>query len=427
MFIGEIYRYNKSLSPDLPVVDGYPNYLAAVNYDSYPKALLEAGITRIKPVHAVDGLRVPAILISSSPHKTGSQETPWSDFFDPDYGFIKYFGDNKSLDKMPESTRGNKCLLQAFKEQSSTSLEIRRSSTPLIFFRRVAVDGVRKGYVKFQGFGVIQFVELITQVDKDNSPFSNYVFYCAVFSLASENEQFDWEWINARRNPELTLAESNTLAPKSWNSWLKDGPISIERNKRRVSKLSIEKRSAQQLSTDSEFLPILLGIYDYYQNKKTHFELLAARVAEHLLVKTRIDYHFGWITPQSGDHGADFIGRLDIGSGFSKTKIVVLGQAKCEIIDKPTGGNHIARTVARLKRGWIGVYVTTSYFSEPVQQEVIEDQYPIILINGSKLAEEVREMMLEKGISRLVDFLDYIDVEYEENLSAGRPEEIFFL
>ena len=42
-----------------------------------------------------------------------------------------------------------------------------------------------------------------------------------------------------------------------------------------------------------------------------------------------------------------------------------------------TNGKDIARTVARLKRGWIGIYITTGYFSEPVQREVIEDKYPL--------------------------------------------------
>ena len=50
----------------------------------------------------------------------------------------------------------------------------------------------------------------------------------------------------------------------------------------------------------------------------------------------------------------DFVGRLDVGSGHSTAKLVVLGQAKCEKLQSATGGNHIARTVARLRRGWIG-------------------------------------------------------------------------
>ncbi len=50
--------------------------------------------------------------------------------------------------------------------------------------------------------------------------------------------------------------------------------------------------------------------------------------------------------------------------------------------DKPTNGVAIARTVARLKRGWIALYVTASFFSKQSQLEVIEDAYPLIKIDS---------------------------------------------
>ena len=59
----------------------------------------------------------------------------------------------------------------------------------------------------------------------------------------------------------------------------------------------------------------------------------------------------GWVTSPGSAGGADFIGRLDVGEGFGAAKLVVLGQAKCEALDSPTGGNQIARTVAQLKLG----------------------------------------------------------------------------
>lgn len=91
-----------------------------------------------------------------------------------------------------------------------------------------------------------------------------------------------------------------------------------------------------------------------------------------------------WITGKSGDRGIDFVARMDISSQISALKIVILGQAKCEKLDKPTGGVHIARTVARLKRGWFGVYVTTSYFSDNVQLEVLDDISRRITRDSSK-------------------------------------------
>jgi hypothetical protein len=132
----------------------------------------------------------------------------------------------------------------------------------------------------------------------------------------------------------------------------------------------------------------------------------------------------GWITPPSSDGGADFIARLDVGSGFSRAKIIVLGQAKCESPTTATGGNHIARTVARLRRGWLGVYVTTSFFSEAVQREVIEDQYPVCLIHGLRLAQEVSRMMYDSGYQSVGHLLADIDSRYDELVQVRKPEEI---
>ena len=126
------------------------------------------------------------------------------------------------------------------------------------------------------------------------------------------------------------------------------------------------------------------------------------------------------------DGGIDFVGRLDIGNGFGKAKLIVLGQAKCEKPGSPTNGNHIARTVARLRRGWLGVYVTTSYFSPSTQREVIEDRYPIVLIPGKRLAEEVHSMLVERGDLELVDLLDEIDSQYGSHNAPSDPEELLF-
>ena len=114
---------------------------------------------------------------------------------------------------------------------------------------------------------------------------------------------------------------------------------------------------------------------------------------------------------------------MDLGVGFGAAKLIVLGQAKCESLNSPTSGNHIARTVARLRRGWVGAYVTTSYFSEAVQREVIEDKYPILLVNGLLLSETVRLLAHESGIS-VKEFLELVDSSYDERIRSRNPEEI---
>lgn len=113
-----------------------------------------------------------------------------------------------------------------------------------------------------------------------------------------------------------------------------------------------------------------------------------------------------------------------MGTGFSKVEVVVLGQAKCEAYSKPTNGVDLARTVARLKRGWIGAYVTTSYFSEKSQQEISEDSYPLITVNGLELAKEVLKLVELTGSSSVLNFLENLDKKYSEFIEKKKPEDV---
>lgn len=427
MRIGDVYRYARPYDATLASVDDYPNYFAAVFGTNQKLPLLEHGINPIKEVYAPDGIRRPAILISSSPHKIGSRETPWQDFFDSDNGHIRYYGDNKEPERDPSTALGNRALLEVYRTHNAPDYAARRNSVPLVFFERVSKGGRKKGFVKFQGFGIIERVELVTQYDrKKERTFTNYAFDFAVLSLQGNKETFDWSWINDRRNPSLDLDKTFTNAPYSWKQWLRTGLVSLDRYRRRVSKLmtlTTEEQRGPLADASSREAQVLKEIYEFYIDRKRRcFEALAAVVAEQVIASSAGEYQFGWIT-RPPDGGADFIGRLNVGSGFGAAKLVVLGQAKCEKPNVPTGGNHIARTVARLKRGWIGVYVTTSYFSEAVQREVIEDEYPLIMINGLRVAQEVIKLAHKQGQS-VRSFLEAIDDEFKDKIQVRRPEEI---
>ena len=90
-------------------------------------------------------------------------------------------------------------------------------------------------------------------------------------------------------------------------------------------------------------------------------------------------YQPGWITKRAGDGGVDFVSRLDLGSGSSQWKLVVLGQAKCVSSAPPR--SRVAWTWLEqwrvLDRGWVGAFVTTGDFSEQAQREVIADRFPL--------------------------------------------------
>ena len=423
--IGDVFRYARPYRKTPNIIDDLPNHFAITNTAGQNLVLLDSGINPIAEVSVSGGVRRPAILIRSAPHKIGSHDTPWQDTFDLDNGHIRYYGDNKKPGKDPAKSSGNKALLAEFEKHSALDKDKRMAAVPLIFYRSISMGRKVKGFLEFNGFGIIRDVYLVTQFDRaKNRSFPNFAFNFTIFSLSNENEQFDWKWISARRDSNFTLQETASLAPRSWQMWIKGGPKSIEKCKRRVSRLFTMSTTEQKPKRASSEGKALKTIYQFYNGRKARFEGLASIITAHVIKESGAHYTPGWITPSTSDGGADFYGCINNGSGFGHSKLILLGQAKCESLNKPTGGNHIARTVARLKRGWMGAYVTTSYFSEAVQREIIEDSYPILLINGSRLAKSALKIVHDEGYRSLKRFLDDVDKEYETMIKSRRPEEL---
>lgn len=206
----------------------------------------------------------------------------------------------------------------------------------------------------------------------NNGYFANFAWDFLVLSLASENEIFDWAWINARRNPFVSLNEALELAPESWRAWVRRGQTAMSSVRRYVAKRSLLPERDQKPEAGTRLARILAEVRETYRNQEARFEGIVAWVAERLLSPSGT-YRAHGVTRATGDRGFDFVGRLDLGEGFGAIKLVVLGQAKCEAIESATSGRDIARTVARLRRGWIGVYVTTGYFSRSTQTEVMDE------------------------------------------------------
>ena len=120
----------------------------------------------------------------------------------------------------------------------------------------------------------------------------------------------------------------------------------------------------------------------------------------------------------------DFVGRLDVGSPENNTPLVVLGQAKCIKPSSSVSPDEVARLVARLRRGWIGVFVTTGSFSRQAQVEIIDDQYPVVLVPGASLVTHVRRIAAGKQSGDGQHLLDEVAAEYESKVVYRRPEEV---
>jgi len=245
-----------------------------------------------------------------------------------------------------------------------------------------------------------------------------------VLDMRKDFELFSWDWISARRNPEVSDEATLLLAPKSWQTWVKEGDITRDQLVRRVHKITSISKHEQLPAIGTREDKCLNMIYKFYDGRKHHFELLASKVVANIIRQTGGNYKEGWITQGSGDGGIDFVGRIDLGLGFSKVEVIVWGQAKCEAYSKPTNGVHLARTVSRLKRGWIGAYVTTSFFSEGSQYEISEDSYPLITVNGLVLAKETLKLVELSGSPSVQYLLEELDKTYPGYIEKKRPEEI---
>jgi restriction endonuclease Mrr len=168
----------------------------------------------------------------------------------------------------------------------------------------------------------------------------------------------------------------------------------------------------------------LQRLYTFFDGRKHAFELLAAQVSAQILGHSGARYHDGWLTRPGGDGGVDFVGRLDVGTAANNTPLVVLGQAKCIAPTSSISPDQVARVVARLRRGWIGVFVTTGAFSRQAQIEVIDDQYPLVLVDGRTLVEQVLRMAAADHNGDLDALLTSVTADYDLAITYRRPEEI---
>jgi hypothetical protein len=181
-------------------------------------------------------------------------------------------------------------------------------------------------------------------------------------------------------------------------------------------------KPSDQLPTPGSVEDLILDkVIDFYRDRRGRFEALAARIMQARLESSG---HFvpGWLTRSSGDGGFDMVARLDVGSGLHAVPVVVLGQAKCTE-RRGASAQQLARLVARLRRGWIGAFVTTGFFTPDAQAELRSDEYPVLLIAGRQVAQTVYRLAVEQASGSVDDLLVAIDSEYETmvtDLEASR-------
>ena len=111
--IGAIFRLSNDYSTDSQeYIDGVKNFIYWTKSENIESTFrLEGGIHKTKKINAIDFNRDPIIIVSSSPHKAGTENTPWKDRYDPDNGTVIYYGDCKNNETNPAEASGNKVLM----------------------------------------------------------------------------------------------------------------------------------------------------------------------------------------------------------------------------------------------------------------------------------------------------------------------------
>jgi hypothetical protein len=431
VFVHDQLRYAQRATQVDVEVDGLVNYhwLLSPAELGLPKIMLEAGINSPAETVGPDARRRSVVAIRSSPWKAGHETNPWHDEFDLDHGHVRYFGDHKPQTiGLPGATPGNRLLLDAASLHGGTTQEERLLAPPLLLFRAITLQragrSVTKGHVEFCGASIIERLEHVVQRDPATGrSFPNLALDLAIVS-GGELDGIDLRWIDDRRNPALSAEEALRHAPESWKRWVRQGRTSVPGIRRRVLASRVQTAQEQQPPVGSEEAALLKSLYEFYDNRKHAFELLASRVAAEILRESGARYKEGWLSRSSGDGGVDFVGRMDVGSTMSSTPVVVLGQAKCVTPGTSISAEQVARVVARLRRGWIGVYVTTGAFSRQAQVEIIDDQYPLVLISGGTLAAAVRRIVHGDYGGDLTAMLESTLEGYADAIMHRRPEEV---
>ena len=420
--LGQRYRFGnqKNTPSNLGEVDGFPNWFYVTKSEDIqgPEIRWQDGIWNPSTVLRGGEPQIPFVICSSSRHKSGSLETPWEDIVKPDDGYAIYYGDNKNPEvKNPESVRGNKIMLEAFRLQHSESKEVRATAPPIFITQTVGKDGPGGGYRILEGIGVITKVDVILQRNpQESKAFQNLRFEIAILDLKKDKDCIDVDWINARRNSSSSSIEKD-LAPEIWKRFINEGISSINELRRSVLRSLVVPNQDQLPPPGSELEKILDATYRHFENSKHDFESIAARVVERIFSDQGFSYRTGWITPKSGDGGYDFVGRVDYDPQglFSSSRQIVLGQAKCEKPSSGTDGVGISRLVARLHRGWYGAFVTTSFFRAAVQKEIASDHYPLLMVPGGRVAMIIKDELDQTRLS----LGEYFDQLVRQSVQSG--------
>ena len=112
-------------------------------------------------------------------------------------------------------------------------------------------------------------------------------------------------------------------------------------------------------------------------------------------------------TRRTADGGFDFVGTFVLQRPLNY-EIHFLGEVKRYSRTSAVSPKDVSRLVARLGRKDYGIFVTTSYFTDHAQREVIADAYPVHLVSGVDLVNMLRYLRIASDSGIRADWLESV-------------------
>lgn len=325
-------------------------------------------------------------------------ESEWPDAIDRENGTFTYYGDNRSAGRpIAETTIGGNRLL----ETVFTALHTNdRSAIPpfLCFEKYKTDDGTQMRFLGFacpgvQGMSGLEDLVAVWRV-QGNLRFQNYR---AAFTILKE-ASIHHSWLQGLVDG--VPAVDSPHCPASWRLWESSGTYTPLKSTRR----RLPRTQAEQLPQNAVERGVLQRIADRLTPRE--FEFLAASLLE--IMDERFTDVI--VTRAVKDGGRDVLAKYRVGHDLHQILLDAYVEAKKWERGSAVGVKPMMRLLARLKHRDIGVFVTTSYFERQVQEELIEDGHPVLLVSGGDIARILIAAQIggEGAEARLEAWLDEI-------------------
>lgn len=305
---------------------------------------------------------------------TTFHEAEWPDALERDSGIFVYYGDNREPGTAINATHigGNRLLEQVFERLHNGN---RESISPFLCFQKYrAADGGT--YMRFLGLAVPGAQGMSNLDDlvavwrrKGDKRFQNYK---ATFTILNDGV-VPHTWLESIVSGEQPHAAEG--CPSAYLKWINTG---------RYDSLTTEPKRTPRTRADQE--PKTTEQHRVLERMKKlsprQFEYAAADLLR--MMDTR--YTEARVTREVRDGGRDVVAVYKVGHGDHAIPLQVSVEAKLWDKAGAVGVKPMMRLISRLKHRDFGVFITTTFFDKTVQEELIEDGHPVILVAGGDIA-----------------------------------------